>query len=193
MAQHRSRPAVPRCPKVISGSQPIPDLRRTNRPGSFTDARPGRTFARVLRTSRVLVLCVGFSVVGCGSEPAAPEPEQTTVLDITTDAASYSAGSAGTVIARNKAADAVLLDLCLWELDRRTDDWQAAAVRPEGESACPLVLAVLQPGQTATRTFELPANLPAGEYRLRYERIFDTEMEQLPLPERVSRSFKIDS
>lgn len=146
----------------------------------------------VSRTSSVLIFYLACIIVGCGSESPGTGPGQTSVLEITTNATRYSAGSSGTVLARNKADVEALVDLCPWELDRRTDGWRVIAIWPDSGGTCLPILTVLRPGQSALRPFELPPDLPSGEYRLRFERLFDSDTQKLPLPERVSRSFRVD-
>jgi len=121
------------------------------------------TYKLAMRASAVIILCIIAASAGCGDGTMASQVAPASVLEITTNQTTYTAGAHGTTVARNKSAREVLMNLCPWELDRWTDEgWVVAATGPD-DGLCLPVLSVVQPGQSAQRPFQLPLVIEPGQ------------------------------
>ncbi len=148
--------------------------------------RDGHRIRRVWTAALIAV-----TAMGCGSDAMlAPEPEGSEILDIVTSSRRYAPGDEGTVQVRNKSSDRVVIDVCPPEIDRWSGEMWVVAAEPNRQG-CEGFFGLLEPGQSASSTFQIPAELGTGQYRFRFEQAFDENDELLPENERVSNVFEV--
>ena len=108
---------------------------------------------RVLAALAVLAGCSTFGPGGSG-------------VVFETAAAEYAPGSEVSARLENGSDGDVGYNLCFTNVESKADAWGAVG-RPDGETRfCQAILLGLEPGGVAEAAVPLPADLPAGEYRL---------------------------
>jgi len=106
---------------------------------------------------------------------------------LSTDRQTYGPGDGVQLTLRNEAGEALGMNLCLSELERReAGQWERSPV--QSDEICVSILQVLEPGESASESVELPAGLPPGDYR------FSTNLEGMERGElglHPSNSFQV--
>lgn len=111
------------------------------------------------------VVLVALALGGCRSSTSA-DPR----VDVTTDQREYRTGNVVTVTVTNVSAEPIGYNLCVHRIERRTaDGWRVASAFPPPGSACIAILLTLEPGASTAIQVQLPQDLPAGIYRVRFE------------------------
>ncbi|WP_434300451.1 immunoglobulin-like domain-containing protein [Corallococcus exiguus] len=87
-------------------------------------------------------------------------------VSLATDATAYRPGDTVQLELRNEGTREVGYNLCTARLERREDSGWGATPHLNETEACQLVLHTLKAGARAHGTLRLPAELPAGEYRI---------------------------
>lgn len=106
------------------------------------------------------LLLVPALLCGCNTTPEADPPMGDVRLAVAPTPAD--AGGRVTLTLSNGADESAAYNLCTSALQRRAGGaWEPV---PE-DRVCTMELRLLEPGAEATFTVDLPAGLPAGEYR----------------------------
>ncbi len=118
----------------------------------------------------------GCNLLGVSDGDVPDDPAR--IASLTTGQSAYGPGAEVVLRLENETNRALGYNLCLVELQQRVGGaWLSRPVLEENE-ACPLILGLLQPGETTTYTHRLRAELPEGRYRFR------TEVERMGAPTR---------
>lgn len=119
----------------------------------------------VRRRRSAAAMLVALALAGCGSSTAADQR-----VAVTTDQREYRTGNLVTVTVTNVSDEPVGYNLCVHRIERRTGDgWRVASAFPPPGSACVDILLTLQPGASTAIQVQLPQDLAAGVYRVRFE------------------------
>lgn len=117
---------------------------------------------------------------GAGA-PGVPEgqemwPQGEPAPTLQTDRQHYAVGATMQLRLHNASSQPIGYNLCTAGLQRR-DGGGWTAVQPD-DRVCTMELRTLEPNAQTTYAYELPANLPAGEYRViaRLERMREADM-----------------
>lgn len=131
---------------------------------------------------RYLALLLAFILlVGC-------QIRQPFDLGFTTDQDRYAPGSEVQLQLENQTEQTIGYNLCFSELQQQTGgEWQLV----EGsEEVCTAIQNGLEPGDQATYTKTLPADLPAGTYRYETDVTYRDTEEREPL---ATEPFSVES
>ncbi|NPC73258.1 MULTISPECIES: immunoglobulin-like domain-containing protein [Corallococcus] len=115
-------------------------------------------------------------------------------VSLSTDATEYRPGDTVQFELRNEGTREVGYNLCTVRVERSQDTaWSTTPHLDEGE-ACPLIQHTLKAGARAHGTLRLPAEFPAGEYRIVHDvDTLRTDSEGRTLQEQViSNPFLIE-
>ena len=118
-----------------------------------------------MRASFVRTLCtvVAVAVAACTHSPT----ETVRYVTITPDQPTYAAGSVAIITVRNVTEGPVGYNFCERLIERAgLGGWDVVERLPANGGACTMELRTLQPGEAATVQVQLPADLPAGTYRV---------------------------
>jgi hypothetical protein len=120
-------------------------------------------------------------------EPGYALMSQEAGVSLQAQAEVFQPGGEVLLVLENHSAGTLGFNLCFHALERHEGgEWVETGAY--SDRICTLILHMLEPGETAQQVTELPANLPAGEYRFRVALHL---MDEGAFQDQVSQSFTL--
>jgi hypothetical protein len=140
--------------------------------------------------SSVVGIVVAVLVTACSG--TSTDPTGNGSVRIQSAEASYAAGDTAVFTMENIGSTEVNYNACPFTLERRAGSgWLTVDVNRD--MICDDALGLLNPGTTRDLLRRQLPNVPPGTYRYRFDSIYESGSERLPLATRVSNGFDITS
>jgi hypothetical protein len=148
---------------------------------------------RLVSSAAVLTVATLCALAACGRGSGAERTSQPVAfVEIAAERTRYAPGDTGALTVRNVARERLQYNLCAYRVERRdAQEWRTASAVPPERSACAVAAGQLVPDASVTMPVPLSAELPPGEYRVRFDWIAHADGLPLAANERTSRAFVV--